>query len=115
MPAKPAMASPRPNRMKRNCLFERACFAAPPRHSLGAFRPGASRRKHDMDSVTQFLLGASVSGAVIGPKMGIRALLIGGVVATLPDLDAFVPMGNVIDTMTHHRGTVRRFQPGLQP
>jgi inner membrane protein len=57
-----------------------------------------------MDSVTQFLLGASVSGAVIGPKMGIRALLIGGIVATLPDLDAFVPMGNAIDTMTHHRG-----------
>jgi len=57
-----------------------------------------------MDSVTQFLLGASVSGAVIGPKLGVRALFIGGIVATLPDLDAFVPMGNAIDTMTHHRG-----------
>ena len=57
-----------------------------------------------MDSVTQFLLGASVSGALIGNKLGRRALLIGGLVATLPDLDALIPVGDAIDTMTHHRG-----------
>ena len=57
-----------------------------------------------MDSVTQFLLGASVAGATLGPRLGARALLIGGVIGTLPDLDAFIPMGNAIDTMTHHRG-----------
>lgn len=57
-----------------------------------------------MDSLTQFLLGASVSGALLGPRLGAKALLIGGVVGTLPDLDSFVPMGNAIDDMTHHRG-----------
>jgi len=57
-----------------------------------------------MDSLTQFLLGASVSGAILGPRPGGRALLIGGLVATLPDLDSFVPMGNAINDMTHHRG-----------
>ncbi|MCG8563268.1 MAG: metal-dependent hydrolase [Hyphomicrobiales bacterium] len=57
-----------------------------------------------MDSATQFLLGASVSGAVLGGKLGARALLIGGLVATLPDLDSFLPMGNDIDDMTYHRG-----------
>jgi len=57
-----------------------------------------------MDSLTQFLLGASVSGAILGPRLGGRALLIGGLVGTLPDLDSFIPMGNAIDDMTHHRG-----------
>ena len=57
-----------------------------------------------MDSVTQFVLGASVSGALLGSRLGARALLIGGVVATLPDLDSFVSFGNAIDNMTYHRG-----------
>lgn len=56
-----------------------------------------------MDSVTQFLLGASLSGAILGPKIGARALLLGGLVATLPDLDV-IPAENAIDTMTYHRG-----------
>ena len=57
-----------------------------------------------MDSATQFLLGAGISGALLGPKLGGRALLVGGLVATLPDLDSFIPMGNDIDNMTYHRG-----------
>ncbi len=57
-----------------------------------------------MDSLTQFLLGASVSGAILGPRLGGRALLIGGLVGTMPDLDSFIPMGNAIDDMTYHRG-----------
>ncbi|MCP5367001.1 MAG: metal-dependent hydrolase [Hyphomicrobiales bacterium] len=57
-----------------------------------------------MDSATQFLLGASISGATLGQRLGARALLIGGVVATLPDLDSFLPSANVIDHMTYHRG-----------
>lgn len=57
-----------------------------------------------MDSATQFLLGACISGATLGPRLGGRALLIGGLVATLPDLDSFIPMGNDIDNMTYHRG-----------
>lgn len=57
-----------------------------------------------MDSATQFLLGASIAGAAMGRQLGPRAFLIGGLVATLPDLDSFVPMGNAIDDMTYHRG-----------
>ena len=57
-----------------------------------------------MDSITQFLLGASVASATLGTRLGARALLIGGVIGTLPDLDSFIPMGNAIDTMTYHRG-----------
>lgn len=57
-----------------------------------------------MDSATQFLLGASISGAAMGPRLGARALLIGGLVATLPDLDSLIQMGNEIDDMTYHRG-----------
>ncbi len=57
-----------------------------------------------MDSVTQFLLGASISGALLGPRIGAKSLLIGGLVATLPDLDAFIPYDDPIDRMTHHRG-----------
>ena len=57
-----------------------------------------------MDTATQFLLGAGVSGALLGNRIGARALLIGGLVATLPDLDSFFPMSNEIDEMTYHRG-----------
>ena len=57
-----------------------------------------------MDSATQFLLGASIAGATLGSRLGGRALLIGGLVATMPDLDSFIPMGNDIDNMTYHRG-----------
>ncbi|WP_373087245.1 metal-dependent hydrolase [Sneathiella sp.] len=57
-----------------------------------------------MDSVTQFLLGASISGALLGPRIGAKSLLIGGLVATLPDLDSFIPYDDPITSMTHHRG-----------
>ena len=57
-----------------------------------------------MDSATQFVLGASVAGATLGRTLGPRALLIGGLLGTLPDLDSFIPMGNAIDNMTYHRG-----------
>lgn len=57
-----------------------------------------------MDSATQFMLGASIAGAMMGRQIGPRALLIGGIVATLPDLDSFIPTANLIDKMTEHRG-----------
>ncbi len=57
-----------------------------------------------MDSATQFILGASVAGVTLGRTLGPRALLIGGALGTLPDLDSFIPMGNAIDNMTYHRG-----------
>ena len=40
-----------------------------------------------MDSVTQIVLGASVGEAVLGKKAGNRAILWGGIMGMLPDLD----------------------------
>ncbi len=57
-----------------------------------------------MDSATQFILGASLAGITLGRTLGPRALLIGGALGTLPDLDSFIPLGNAIDDMTYHRG-----------
>ena len=41
---------------------------------------------------------------MLGPRVGPRAILFGGVVATLPDLDSFLPAATVIDAATYHRG-----------
>jgi len=58
-----------------------------------------------MDSVTQFALGAAVSAALLGRHIGPRrAALIGGVLGTLPDLDAFLPVADPVAAFTGHRG-----------
>ena len=56
-----------------------------------------------MDSVTQIALGAAVGEAVLGRKIGNRALLWGAIAGTLPDLDVFVPLGDVVKDFTYHR------------
>lgn len=56
-----------------------------------------------MDSVTQFLLGAAIGGAMMGPQAGRKALLWGGVCGTLPDLDVFLPRGDAVAAFTYHR------------
>jgi inner membrane protein len=56
-----------------------------------------------MDSITQIALGAAVGEAVLGRKIGNRALLWGGIIGTLPDLDVFVPLGDVVKDFTYHR------------
>ncbi|MEM9141883.1 MAG: metal-dependent hydrolase [Bacteroidota bacterium] len=58
-----------------------------------------------MDSLTQIVLGASVGEAVLGKKVGNRAMLWGAVAGTIPDLD--VLFGFFTDTVTAiewHRG-----------
>jgi len=58
-----------------------------------------------MDSLTQIVLGASVGEAVLGKKVGNRAMLWGAVAGTIPDLD--VLSSNFVDTVTAiewHRG-----------
>ncbi len=58
-----------------------------------------------MDSLTQFTLGAAVSAALLGPKIGPRkAALIGGLLGTLPDLDVLIPFETKIDEFVYHRG-----------
>ena len=58
-----------------------------------------------MDSLTQIVLGAAVGEAVLGKKIGNKALLYGAIAATIPDLD--VLFGTLTDTITAvewHRG-----------
>jgi inner membrane protein len=60
-----------------------------------------------MDSLTQIVLGAACGEAVLGKKIGNKALLFGAIGGTIPDLDVFVGswlFGNEIDAMLFHRG-----------
>ena len=57
-----------------------------------------------MDSITQVALGASIAGAVAGKTLGRSALLIGGVLGTLPDLDVVIDYGSAVANFTQHRG-----------
>ncbi len=58
-----------------------------------------------MDSLTQIVLGAAVGEAVLGKKIGNKAMVLGAVAGTIPDLD--VLSGYFTDTVTAleiHRG-----------
>ncbi|WAC02687.1 metal-dependent hydrolase [Lacinutrix neustonica] len=60
-----------------------------------------------MDSLTQIVLGAACGEAVLGKKIGNKALLFGALGGTIPDLDVFIGnllYGNKIDAMLFHRG-----------
>ncbi|CAH8285826.1 inner membrane protein [Mariniflexile fucanivorans] len=58
-----------------------------------------------MDSLTQIVLGAAVGEAVLGKKVGNKAMLYGAIAGTIPDLDVLA--SQVTDTVTAlevHRG-----------
>jgi inner membrane protein len=57
-----------------------------------------------MDTLTQITLGAAVGYAVLGRRVGRKALVWGGVCGLLPDLDVLVPMGDAVRDFTYHRG-----------
>lgn len=57
-----------------------------------------------MDSVTQATLGAGIAGALMGPRYGRKALLLGAALGTLPDLDVLIDYGNPLAQMINHRG-----------
>lgn len=56
-----------------------------------------------MDSITQLTLGAAVGQAVLGPRIGRKAALWGGICGTLPDLDVFIPLSDAVAEFTYHR------------
>jgi inner membrane protein len=56
-----------------------------------------------MDSVTQLALGSAVGYAVIGNKVGRKAIAWGAFLGTLPDLDVLVPFDNAVESFTYHR------------
>ena len=57
-----------------------------------------------MDSLTQMAFGAACGEAVLGRKVGRKALVWGGVLGTLPDLDVFIPFGGPVNDFVYHRG-----------
>ncbi len=60
-----------------------------------------------MDSLTQIVLGAACGEAVLGKKIGNKALLFGAIAGTIPDLDVLTGpwiYSNEIDSMASHRG-----------
>lgn len=60
-----------------------------------------------MDSLTQIVLGAACGEAVLGKKIGNKALLFGAIGGTIPDLDVFIGpwlYSNEIQAMAFHRG-----------
>ncbi|WP_417855089.1 metal-dependent hydrolase [Xanthomarina gelatinilytica] len=63
-----------------------------------------------MDSLTQIVLGAAVGEAVLGKKVGNKAMLYGAIAGTIPDLDILASY--VTDTVTAleiHRGFTHSF------
>lgn len=58
-----------------------------------------------MDSLSQMVLGAAVGEAVLGKKIGNRAVAIGAIGGTIPDLDVIAnPFLSPIQAMDFHRG-----------
>jgi inner membrane protein len=58
-----------------------------------------------MDSISQFVLGASVGVAAMGRRTPVwKAALWGGIAGTLPDLDVFIDHGDALSNMVLHRG-----------
>ncbi len=57
-----------------------------------------------MDSLTQLTFGAACGEAVLGKKIGRKAMVWGAVLGTLPDLDVFIPLGGPVNDFVYHRG-----------
>jgi inner membrane protein len=54
--------------------------------------------------LTQLTFGAACGEAVLGKKIGKKALVWGAVLGTLPDLDVFIPLGGPVNDFVYHRG-----------
>jgi len=56
-----------------------------------------------LDSISQFVLGAAIGELTLGRRIGRKAILVGGLVATLPDLDVLVHYADAVASYTYHR------------
>jgi len=56
-----------------------------------------------MDSLSQAMLGSTVALIATRGRQPRRAIMIGALLGTLPDLDVLVPFENDLDAMTKHR------------
>lgn len=58
-----------------------------------------------MDSLTQIILGAAVGEAVLGKKIGNKAMLYGAIAGTIPDFDVFASyFTDTVTALSIHRG-----------
>lgn len=58
-----------------------------------------------MDSFTQIVLGAAVGEAVLGKKVGNKAMLYGAIAGTIPDLDVLASnFTDTVNALSIHRG-----------
>lgn len=58
-----------------------------------------------MDSLTQIVLGAAVGEAVLGRKVGNKAILYGAIAGTIPDLDVLASLfTDTVSALAIHRG-----------
>ena len=58
-----------------------------------------------MDSLTQLVLGAACGEAVLGKKIGNKALVLGAIGGTIPDLDVLANFVlDQLDALAFHRG-----------
>jgi len=63
-----------------------------------------------MDSLTQIVLGAAVGEAVLGKKIGNRAIVWGGIAGTIPDLDVVSNLFMTsLGSLAFHRGISHSF------
>lgn len=63
-----------------------------------------------MDSLTQIVLGAATAEAVVGRKIGNKALLLGAIAGTIPDLDVIAnPFLDTVGELTFHRSITHSF------
>jgi len=56
-----------------------------------------------MDSVSQLVLGAAIGELTLGNRIGRKALLVGGLIGTLPDMDVLVHYSDAVASFTYHR------------
>jgi len=54
--------------------------------------------------LSQIVLGASVAGVCAPSGHRGKAMLMGGALGTLPDLDVFIDFGGAVENFTYHRG-----------
>jgi len=57
-----------------------------------------------MDSVSQFALGAAIGHITLSSHLGRRAILVGGIVGSLPDADVIIQYQDAVESFTYHRG-----------
>ncbi len=57
-----------------------------------------------LDSVTQMALGAAIGEMVLGRRLGNKAMIVGAIVGSLPDLDVLIPFDGAVESFTYHRG-----------